>query len=97
MTTITEQDRAALRRDWADLGRMVLADDPDPADHPALNAWILAFIDRGIDDPDYEAIVGLIYHSTNFDIPFRATERVRGELIGVARRKRADAQAHLRP
>lgn len=87
MATITEQDREALRREWTDLGRMVLADDPDSADHPVLYAWILAFIDGGINDPDYEAIYVLIYHSVNFDIPFRATERVRGELISFVRRK----------
>ncbi len=33
---------------------------------------------------------GLIEVSTNFDIPFTATERVRGELMTIARRKRAD-------
>lgn len=90
MTPITEQDRAFLRREWSDLGRFVVQDDPDPADHDAIYAWVLDFIDSGVDDPDYPYIHGLIEVSTNFDIPFTATERVRGELMTIARRKRED-------
>jgi hypothetical protein len=68
MTPITERDRAFLEREWRDLGGFVVRDDPDPADHDAIHAWVLGFI----------------------DIPFAATERVRGELMTIARRKRAD-------
>ena len=51
-------------------------------------SWVLDFIDSGVDDPDYPHVHGLIDHSLNFDIPFAATERVRGELMTIARRKR---------
>ncbi|SEP46262.1 hypothetical protein SAMN04487843_12338 [Methylobacterium sp. ap11] len=90
MTPITERDRAFLEREWRDLGGFVVQDDPDPADHDAIHAWVLDFIDSGVDDPDDPYVHGLIGHSLDFDIPFAATERVRGELMTIARRKRAD-------
>ncbi|WP_018045111.1 hypothetical protein [Methylobacterium sp. 88A] len=92
MTNPTAQDIAALRSEWITGGRLVVGDDPSPSDHEAVYRWVLDFMDGGADDPDYGTVLGLIYHSLNFDIPFSATKSVRDDLMHMARRKLEDPQ-----
>lgn len=87
MTYLTSQDIAALRSEWITGVRLVVGDDSSPSDHESVYRWVLNFIDRSADDPDYSTVLGLIYHSLNFDIPFSATQSVRDDLMHMARRK----------
>lgn len=87
MTNLTAHDIAALRREWVSGGRLVVGDDPSPSDHDSVYHWVLHFIDGNGDDPDYASIMGIIFHSLNFDIPFSATKSVRNDLMHIARRK----------
>ena len=87
MTNPTAQDIAALRSEWITGGRLVVRDDSSPSDHDSVYDWVLTYIDDGADDPDYGVVLGLVYHSLNFDIPFSATKSVRDDLMRISRRK----------
>ncbi|WP_395680510.1 hypothetical protein [Inquilinus sp.] len=81
---------AALRREWAEGGRIVLQDDAEGGDHSAVHHWIVRLLDGDIADDDRDGILSLVYHSLNFDIPFAATKGVRDELLQVVRTKLKD-------
>ncbi|MDR6293920.1 MULTISPECIES: hypothetical protein [Inquilinus] len=81
---------AALRREWAEGGRVVLQDDANGSDHSIVHHWIMRLIDGEIVDDDRDGILSLVYHSLNFDIPFAATKGVRDELLQVVRMKIKD-------
>jgi hypothetical protein len=83
-------ERAALRQEWAEGGRLVLQDDADGSDHGIVDHWIARLIDGDIADADKDGILSLVYHSLNFDIPFAATKDVRDELLHLVRMKIKD-------
>lgn len=97
MTDLTAQDIAALRSEWIGGGRLVVGDDSSPSDQDSIYRWVLTFIDGGADDPDYGVVLGLVYHSLNFDIPFSATKSVRDDLMHMARTKLEDRHGHRHP
>ncbi len=79
-----------LKQEWTEGGRFVLRDDDHPKDHREIHNWLLEFLDKEERSDEDEYIVTCVYHSLNFDIPFKATKGVRSELVNIVRMKIKD-------
>ena len=62
-----------LKSEWMSGSAIIFQADGNKEDHQAISQWILALLDRKTRSEDDELIFNLVYHSLNFDIPFKAT------------------------
>jgi hypothetical protein len=79
-----------LREEWVSGRRLILSYDQHKEDHARIDEWIVTLLEKENRSDEDEYIVGCIYHSLNFDIPFPATEGVRRELLHMVRMKISD-------
>ena len=81
-----------LKSEWMSGSVVIFGADGNKEDHPALSRLILRLLDQETRSEDEDLIVSLVYHSLNFDIPFKATASVRAEMLKMVRRKIKDTR-----
>jgi transcriptional regulator CtsR len=79
-----------VKSEWVNGSAFIFGADSNKEDHQAISKWILGLLDQEVRSEEEECIVRLVYHSLNFDIPFRATASVRAELLQMVRIKIGD-------
>jgi hypothetical protein len=70
-----------LKSEWRDGSTIILDADDHRGDHCKIKQWVARFLEEGARNEDDKLLLNRIYHSLNFDIPFRATANVRAELL----------------
>jgi hypothetical protein len=76
-----------LKSEWMTGSTAIFQADGNKEDHQAISKWIVGLLDQGTRSEDGELIFNLVYHSLNFDIPFKATASARAELLQRVRLK----------
>ena len=76
-----------LKSEWMSGSAIIFQADGNKEDHQAISKWILGLLDQETRSDDEELIFNLVYHSLNFDIPFKATACPRAELLRMVRLK----------
>ena len=80
-----------LKSEWMNGSAIILRDDSNKKDHQSISKWIEGLLDQETRSNDEDLIVSLVYHSLNFDIPFKATASERAKLLQLVRAKINDA------
>ena len=76
-----------LKSEWMSGSAVIFQADGNKEDHQAISQWVQGLLDRETRSEDDELIFNLVYHSLNFDIPFKATASARADLLRMVRLK----------